>query len=328
MCVVIPASSAGPLSRWRERVAGARAGSAGQLARDLFPRPLSRLRERVAGALHALAARTKRDGRVRAGGRTRPTVVKSHDAPILAPPFFGVCITPPPRAQRARLSSGWHPGRKSKSDRTASHLLSPSERRDKRGGSAVHLAGDLFRCPLSRWDKRAGSAGQLARNLFPRPLLSHRESRDKREAAGFTLLEVMIAIAVLGVAMLALLSLHDSNLQSVMRGQELSTASSLAQSLMTNAEMERIPMVGSTQGDFQRLFPGAYRNFKWQRTVEMSAMFPDIRKVQVTVFYGPRFRHNFSIVEFLHDPTPQIPNGGQVAPGSLGQSPAVGQTTH
>jgi general secretion pathway protein I len=306
MCVVIPASSAGPLSRWRERVAGARAGSAGQLARDLFPRPLSRLRERVAGALHALAARMKRDGRVRAEGRTRPTVVESHDAPILAPPFFGVCITPPPRAQRARLSSGWHSGRKSKSDRTASHLLSQRERRDKRGGSA----------------------GQLARDLFPRPLLSHRESRDKRAAAGFTLLEVMIAIAVLGVAMLALLSLHDSNLQSVMRGQELSTASSLAQSLMTNAEMERIPMVGSTQGDFQRLFPGAYRNFKWQRTVEMSAMFPDIRKVQVTVFYGPRFRHNFSIVEFLHDPTPQIPNGGQVAPGSLGQSPAVGQTTH
>jgi general secretion pathway protein I len=253
MCVVIPASGACPLSR---------------------------LRARVAGALPALAARMKRDGRVRAGVRTRPPVVECHDAPILAPPFFGVRITPPPRAQRARLSSGWHRGRQTKSDRTASHLLSRSE------------------------------------------------SRDQRGAAGFTLLEVMIAIAVLGVAMLALLSLHDSNLQSVMRGQELSTASSLAQSLMTNAEMERIPMVGSTQGDFQRLFPGAYRNFKWQRTVEMSAMFPDIRKVQVTVFYGPRFRHNFSIVEFLHDPTPQIPNGGQVAPGSLGQSPAVGQTTH
>jgi general secretion pathway protein I len=130
---------------------------------------------------------------------------------------------------------------------------------------------------------------------------------------GFTLLEVMIAVAVLGIAMLALLSLHDSNLQSVMRGQELSTASALAQSLMTNAEMERVPMVGSTRGDFQRLFPGAYRNFKWQRTVEMSAMFPDIRKVEVVVFFGPRFGHSFSLVEFLHDPTPQLPPGQQPA---------------
>ena len=130
MCVVIPASSAGPLSRWRERVAGARAGSAGQLARDPFPRPLSRLRERVAGALHALAARMKRDGRVRAGGRTRPTVVESHDAPILAPPFFGVCITPPPRAQRARLSSGWHAGRKSAERPSRQPPSLASERRD------------------------------------------------------------------------------------------------------------------------------------------------------------------------------------------------------
>jgi general secretion pathway protein I len=151
---------------------------------------------------------------------------------------------------------------------------------------------------------------------------------SRKSSLGFTLLEVMIAIAVLGVAMLALLSLHDTNLQSVIRGQELSTASSLAQSLMTNAEMERVPMIGSTQGDFQRLFPGAYRNFRWQRSVEMSAMFPDIRKVQVVVFYGPRFRRNFSLVEFLHDPTPQTPPGQQVPGGALGQSPSVGQAAH
>jgi general secretion pathway protein I len=141
----------------------------------------------------------------------------------------------------------------------------------------------------------------------------------------FTLLEVMIAIAVLGIAMLALLSLHHTNLQSVMRGQELSTAAQLAQSLMTNAEMERIPMMGTTQGDFQRLFPGAYRNFRWTRTVEMSAMFPDIRKVQVTVLYGPRFGRNFSLVEFLHDPTPQILPGQQGQAAPLGQSPSVGR---
>ena len=180
----------------------------------------------MAGALHALAARMKRDGRVRAEGRTRPTGVESHDAPILAPPFFGVCITPPPRAQRARLSSGWHSGRKSKSDRTASHLLSPSERRDKRGGSAVHLAGDSFRCPLSRWDKRAGSAGQLARNLFPRPLLSHRESRDQggRGAAfapGFTLIEIAVVLFLMGlmflIAMPYIGGVTDGQLKSVSR---------------------------------------------------------------------------------------------------------------
>ena len=134
---------------------------------------------------------------------------------------------------------------------------------------------------------------------------------------GFTLLEVMIAVGVLGIAMLSLLSLHDNNLQSVMRGQELSTASMLAQGLMADAEMERYPVVASTGGDFERLFPGWYRNFKWQRNVEASGMFPDIRKVQVVVYYGPRFRKQFSITEFMHDPNPQIlrgPNGAVITP--------------
>ena len=114
----------------------------------------------------------------------------------------------------------------------------------------------------------------VAARLPIRARLALATTRPRSESAGFTLLEVMIAVAVLGIAMLSLLSLHDTNLQSVIRGKEMSTASVLAQGLMTNAEMERVPMIGTTAGDFQRLFAGAYRNFKWERTVEMSAMFP------------------------------------------------------
>jgi prepilin-type N-terminal cleavage/methylation domain-containing protein len=123
--------------------------------------------------------------------------------------------------------------------------------------------------------------------------------------SGFTLLEVMIAVGVLGIAMLALLSLHDSNLQSVSRGNEMSTAATLAQGMMSDAELERFPMPGKTSGNFQKLFPGVYPKFSWARMVEASPMFPDIRKVQITVFYGPKFRHSFSVVEFVHDPEPQ-----------------------
>jgi prepilin-type N-terminal cleavage/methylation domain-containing protein len=156
-----------------------------------------------------------------------------------------------------------------------------------------------------------------------------REKGKRTALAGFTLLEVMIAVGVLGFAMLALLSLHDSNLQAVIRGQELSTAAVLAQGMMSNAELERVPIVGITKGDFQKLFPGVYRGFKWQRTVEMSGMFPDIRKVQVTIFYGPRFRHNFSVVEYIHDPTPQNTrprkNGPLGQAGNVSGLPTAGQ---
>ena len=37
-------------------------------------------------------------------------------------------------------------------------------------------------------------------------------------------------------------------------------------------------------------------------------MFPDIRKVDVLIEYGPGFTQNFSLVEFLHSPVPPDPS--------------------
>jgi len=126
----------------------------------------------------------------------------------------------------------------------------------------------------------------------------------------FTLLEVMIAVAFIGFAMLALLSLHHSGMQSVARTRELTQAAMLAQALMADAEQVRFPEPGRLTGDFQKMYPGQYPNFRWQRTVEESGQFPDIRRVRITVFYGPRFRRSFLLTEFLHNPVPLAPVGG------------------
>ncbi len=144
-----------------------------------------------------------------------------------------------------------------------------------------------------------------------------RRARSLR--AGFTLLEVLIAIAVLGIALMALLALHHQDLQSVIRAQEISRASMLAQTLMTRAELQRIPPLGTTSGDFNELYPNQYPNFRWTRTVEPSATFPDLRKVEVRVLYGPKFGRSFGLVEFLHDPRPRV-----VTPrGQAPQNPAL-----
>jgi general secretion pathway protein I len=128
---------------------------------------------------------------------------------------------------------------------------------------------------------------------------------------GFTLLEVMIAMAVLGIALLALLSLHHQSLQTVIHGQDLTRAAMLAQSVMSQAELERFPNVGVTKGDFNSLFPKEYPNFRWQRSVVASGMFPDVRKVVVTVLYGPNLSRSFSLTEYLHSPVPiEMPGGG------------------
>jgi type II secretion system protein I len=122
----------------------------------------------------------------------------------------------------------------------------------------------------------------------------------------FTLLEVMIAVAFIGIALLALLALHHSAMQSVARTRDLTQAAMLAQALMADAEQTRFPEPGRTTGDFQKLYPGQYPNFRWQRIVEQSEEFPDIRRVRITVFYGPGFRRTFVLSEFMHNPLPQL----------------------
>jgi type II secretion system protein I len=144
-------------------------------------------------------------------------------------------------------------------------------------------------------------------------------------AAAFTLLEVMIAVAFVGIALIALLSLHQSDMQSVIRAQELSRAAMLAQTVMTQAEMERFPPPGDTNGDFSSLYRGRFRNFRWQRSVTQSPLFPSVCRVEIRVLYGHRYRNRFDLVEFMHNPAPleipgqpQQPNGGSGNPANRG----------
>lgn len=128
--------------------------------------------------------------------------------------------------------------------------------------------------------------------------------RSMTAARGFTLLEVMIAVAFVGIAMLALLTLHNSNLESVMRAEQLSRAAMLAQAMMTRAEAGQFPDLGVSQGNFNQLYPGLYPDFHWRQEVDPSPLFPDIRRVEIDIFYGPGLSHKFDVVEFMHDPTP------------------------
>jgi general secretion pathway protein I len=133
-----------------------------------------------------------------------------------------------------------------------------------------------------------------------------------KRAAGFTLLEVMIAIAILGTALAGLLALHHQSIQSVIRAQDFTRASMLAQAIMTEAELERFPDLGTTQGNFQNSFPGQFQDFRWQRLVTASGTFPDVREVKVLIVYGPNLGNSFTLAEFLHSPVPPDPLTGQV----------------
>src|SRR5688572_8452658 len=68
-------------------------------------------------------------------------------------------------------------------------------------------------------------------------------------AGGFTLLEVMVAVAVVAIALVGLLRLHLVSLDNTLRSQDLTTAVLLAQGKM--AMMGAFPDAGEEQGKFE-----------------------------------------------------------------------------
>ena len=68
-------------------------------------------------------------------------------------------------------------------------------------------------------------------------------------APGFTLLEVLIAVAIVAIALVTFMGLHLRSLDATIRAQDLSTAVLLAQGKM--ATMGEFPDTGEEQGKFE-----------------------------------------------------------------------------
>jgi general secretion pathway protein I len=99
---------------------------------------------------------------------------------------------------------------------------------------------------------------------------------------GFTLLEVMVALAVIATAFTALLSLHVENLRTLGREEAYSRALLLAETLAAESELEGWPGLGTSEGDFEAETPGEATGFAWRREVR-EWMLPGTREVRIRV---------------------------------------------
>jgi general secretion pathway protein I len=105
-------------------------------------------------------------------------------------------------------------------------------------------------------------------------------------AAGFTLIEVLVAIAIVAIALVAFLRLHLLSLDDTIRAQDLTTAVLLAQSKM--ATLGTFPEAGEDKGTFEG--PELER-YSWttevtEHTLDIGGSQPiELQRLQVTVHW-------------------------------------------
>jgi general secretion pathway protein I len=115
------------------------------------------------------------------------------------------------------------------------------------------------------------------------------------DAAGFTLLEVLVAVAIVAIALLTFMGLHLRSLDATIRAQDLTTAVLLAQAKM--ATMGEFPDTGEEKGRFEG--PELER-FQWSTAVTEHTLAAleggqsvSVRRLEVTVYWadGQQTRH-------------------------------------
>ena len=109
--------------------------------------------------------------------------------------------------------------------------------------------------------------------------------------SGFTLLEVLLAIALLAIALPVLLGLRNFDLDLHARAGELTAATLLAQEKLLETELLGVYPIGEVSGDFRNAPLGTQSTiqatdravgYKWKRTV-LPTPLELIREVRVQV---------------------------------------------
>lgn len=121
----------------------------------------------------------------------------------------------------------------------------------------------------------------------------------KRCMRGFTLLEVMIATAIVAVAVTVLLGLGNRSLAVHDRLQQTTRATLLAQSRL--AEIEVAARKETSRQDESGDFPVPDDRFHWQ-SVWLDTPLPSVQRIDLTVSWGAVERNEaVTLTSFVRD---------------------------
>lgn len=117
------------------------------------------------------------------------------------------------------------------------------------------------------------------------------------KCSGFTLLEVMVAIAIIAIALTAVLGSQSQSLSLASEAKFSTTATFLAQSKMAEIEAEKPEDLTSDSGDFGEDFPG----YRWDKSVkdvtfdEPEGISDHLKQIDLTVSWEEHDQYEYRL---------------------------------
>ena len=118
--------------------------------------------------------------------------------------------------------------------------------------------------------------------------IEYPESRIEHRARGFTLLEVMVAMAIMAIVLVSVYRMHSQTLTMNTASRFYTQAPLLAQSKMAQLESGGTEIIAGDSGDFGEEFPG----YTWNVTVEdvpseaLGEVASDLKRIDLLVSYN------------------------------------------
>jgi len=101
------------------------------------------------------------------------------------------------------------------------------------------------------------------------------------QSSGFTLLEVMLAVAIMALVLVSLLGLQSRSSKDVELAGHITTATLLAKRVMTEALLSKPLLPLEKEGEFE---DEEFADYRWKRVVSATPV-PQVMEVRVAVLW-------------------------------------------
>jgi general secretion pathway protein I len=142
-----------------------------------------------------------------------------------------------------------------------------------------------------------GNRGRTLRRSQP-------ETQNPQSKAGFTLLEIMVAISIMAIVLVTVFRMHAQTLSMTYSARFYATSPLLAQKTMVEIESKGQQDITDDSGDFGDEFPG----YRWQVAVDdieskaLGGVAENLKKIDILVtLNNDEFTYSVRTYKFLQD---------------------------